>query len=422
MRVLIVSASYAPEETGIGPYSGELAAGLAGRGHTIDVLTLPPHFPAWEVASSERVHRRRSVRLEAAVRVHRLSSYVPPRVDAWRRIRYELAFGTAVAQAFRSLERPDVVIVVSPPLLAAPAGLYLARRWRAPSIMHLHDLVPGIARQSGAVTNPVVLGLATGVERHVYAEADAIAVISSAFARRVAALGHGHKCVVLPNWLRAIDREPGQRQQAIRDEFGVAAHHFAAVYSGSMGRKQGLEILLDAGANAGPCLRLIAIGAGPALQTLADGVARGDTPMLTLHPLQPRQRLPHVLASFDAALLVQRTGVGETALPSKLITYMAAALPVVASVDRHSEAGRVVATVGCGIVTAAGDSQALLEGLHQLRADPVAAAAMGARGRAYALAELGYDDSIRRWEGLLADVAVGVSRRGTVSRLDRGPQ
>jgi glycosyltransferase involved in cell wall biosynthesis len=225
--------------------------------------------------------------------------------------------------------------------------------------------------------------------------------------------------MVLPNWLRAIDREPGRRQQVIRDKFGVAAHHFAAVYSGSMGRKQGLEILLDAGARAGRSLRLVAIGAGPALQTLADGVAQGDTSMLTLHPLQPRQRLPHLLASFDAALVIQRAGVAEAALPSKLITYMAAALPVVASVNRHSVASRVVAAVDCGIVTAAGDSEALLEGLHQMRADPAAAAAMGARGRAYALAELGYDDSIGRWERLLADVAAGFTRRGTVSPPDR---
>ncbi|MBD0321819.1 MAG: glycosyltransferase WbuB, partial [Aldersonia sp.] len=47
MRVKIVGINYAPETTGIAPYTSGLADGLAARGHRVEVLTGQPHYPQW---------------------------------------------------------------------------------------------------------------------------------------------------------------------------------------------------------------------------------------------------------------------------------------------------------------------------------------------------------------------------------------
>ena len=54
MRILVCSANYTPELTGIGKYSGEMGAWLAARGHEVRVVAAPPYYPAWRVHEAWR--------------------------------------------------------------------------------------------------------------------------------------------------------------------------------------------------------------------------------------------------------------------------------------------------------------------------------------------------------------------------------
>src|SRR5512146_2326686 len=51
MRILVVGLNFAPELTGVGKYSGEMAAWLARRGHDVAVVTTRPYYPQWTRAS-----------------------------------------------------------------------------------------------------------------------------------------------------------------------------------------------------------------------------------------------------------------------------------------------------------------------------------------------------------------------------------
>ena len=48
-RVLIHAINYAPELIGCAKYTTELAEFLASRGHSVEVVTAPPHYPGWFV-------------------------------------------------------------------------------------------------------------------------------------------------------------------------------------------------------------------------------------------------------------------------------------------------------------------------------------------------------------------------------------
>ena len=48
MKILLYGLNFTPELTGIGKYTGELAAWLAARGHAVRVVTAPPYYPAWK--------------------------------------------------------------------------------------------------------------------------------------------------------------------------------------------------------------------------------------------------------------------------------------------------------------------------------------------------------------------------------------
>ncbi|HTH73974.1 MAG TPA: glycosyltransferase, partial [Trinickia sp.] len=69
MKLLIYGLNYAPELTGTGKYTAEMAEMLASRGHEVRVVCAPPYYPAWRVAAGWSAWRYgREVRGGVAVR------------------------------------------------------------------------------------------------------------------------------------------------------------------------------------------------------------------------------------------------------------------------------------------------------------------------------------------------------------------
>jgi colanic acid biosynthesis glycosyl transferase WcaI len=75
LRVLVVGLNYAPEHTGIAPYTTGMARGLAQAGHQVHVLAGYPYYPQWRVADGYRGLRREE--RDGPVAVTRLRHYVP---------------------------------------------------------------------------------------------------------------------------------------------------------------------------------------------------------------------------------------------------------------------------------------------------------------------------------------------------------
>ena len=77
VKVAILGINYAPEPTGIAPYTTRLATGLAERGHDVRVLTGLPHYPQWR--RDEASSGFRSEEEMHGVLVRRLNHSVPRR-------------------------------------------------------------------------------------------------------------------------------------------------------------------------------------------------------------------------------------------------------------------------------------------------------------------------------------------------------
>src|ERR1700748_3977812 len=51
MKIILLSMNFAPELTGIGKYSGEMADELVRRGHEVTVVCAPPYYPKWDLSA-----------------------------------------------------------------------------------------------------------------------------------------------------------------------------------------------------------------------------------------------------------------------------------------------------------------------------------------------------------------------------------
>lgn len=119
LRILVVGINYAPEPTGIAPYTSGMCRGLQDLGHDVRVITAMPHYPQWTIARADKVWARDEV--VDGVPVRRLLHYVPARPTGVRRALSELSFG--LRSVMTRWGRPDVVVCVSPALLAVCAAI-----------------------------------------------------------------------------------------------------------------------------------------------------------------------------------------------------------------------------------------------------------------------------------------------------------
>ena len=164
-RILFVGINYAPEHSGIAPYTTAAAEHMAAVGNDVLVLTGVPRYPSWQVPESFRWQLRMEESSES-LRVRRLRHYVPSRQSAVRRTVYEATFAAHVL-AQRLPWRPDAVLAIVPSLLGAARPPRWHDGTELPFASGYSDLMGRAAVQSGIPGGKSVAHLASQLELHL---------------------------------------------------------------------------------------------------------------------------------------------------------------------------------------------------------------------------------------------------------------
>jgi colanic acid biosynthesis glycosyl transferase WcaI len=382
LNILLIGLNTAPEEVGVGRYTGELTAWLAAYGHRVRVVAAPPYYPAWRVAAGYRADRFRWDRAGGA-EVLRVPLYVPTRAGGVRHVLHHLSFGCAsLLGAHRAAHglRPDVVVCVVPSLAALPAALLAARRARAPAWLHVQDLQVDIAFALGLLRGRPLHRLARRLEGALVRRFQRVSAISDSMLHGLAARGvPEERLSLLPNWVDCDAIRP-EAAPADRAAFGLAPDKVVALYSGSLGRRQEIAVIAEAARQLADRadIQIAVFGAGPGLRTLQ--AAAGDIDNLVLGDLVPLECLGRLLAAADVHLLPQMPAVAPFLLPSKVGGMLASGRPVIAAAPAGSDLDRLVE--GAGVLVAENSAAAFAAALRALADAPDRRARLGAAGRA----------------------------------------
>ena len=364
MRILVWGINYAPEVTGIAPCNVALCEFLKSGGHDVHMLTTFRYYPEWQKASKDAGKLYRTDVINC-VPVHRCWHYVPRRVSALKRIAHEASFVLASFLRALTLPRPDVVVIVSPPLLLGAAGWLLHALRGAPFIFHVQDLQPDAAVGLGMLKQNAFTRLLYRLEAFAYSRAARVSGISQGMLRAFAAKGVPEsKRVYFPNGVPAAGTSAPPLVGKWRASHGFAPADFLAVYSGNLGMKQGLEILLE-GARLiqDSRVRVVICGQGAARERLLAGIERHRLPNLTLFPLQDDEAYREMMADSDLCLITQQAGTGQYFFPSKLLSALAYAKPVLAVADSDSELAHAMTEGGFGLQVPTEQPQILADAL-----------------------------------------------------------
>jgi colanic acid biosynthesis glycosyl transferase WcaI len=407
MKILIYSLNFHPELTGIGKYSGELAEWLVKKNHEVRVITAPPYYPNWKIGEGYKSWVWRFERL-SKVSIWRCPVWIPARPNGIKRILHLLsfAFSSVPIALLHILWRPNVVLVVEPPLFAAPIALLLAKICHSHSILHIQDYEIDAAFEMGMLKGAKLRSFVLLLESALMRSFDVVSTISStmlfkAKKKRV----ESKRLLIFPNWVdvSAFDiTNADDERLAFRERLGIPQDKIVALYSGNMGAKQGLESLAELAIICNSDLNLASVyfvfcGSGVGRDMLFERTK--NLINVKFLDLQPADLLPKFFNMIDIHLLPQRSDIADLVMPSKLTGMLASGKPVLACASNGTELANVLDALG--IVVEPGNLKALFDGFMKLYGDPALRLRLGILGRAYAQKNLDREKLLFDFENYL---------------------
>lgn len=306
-----------------------------------------------------------------------------------RRRRQDIEYGRNAGAAIAAF-KPDVVLSGNTPLEAQAPLLAAARRVGAGFVFWMQDFyslaVRGILGPKFFGAGALAAAWYERLESTLLNRSDKIVVISDDFLPGLEQLNVGIENVeIIPNWgaLNAIPLRPKVNDWSERSNL---SNKFIFLYSGTLGLKHDpmLLLALSEAMEQDPAVQIVVAASGAGFEELKLLTSDRPRPNLTLKGLEPIEVLPDALAAADVVVALLEPDAGRYSVPSKVLSYLCAAKPVLLSAPKQNLASRIVDRARAGRTVAAGDRAAFVAAATEMRANHALRQDMGAAGRAYA--------------------------------------
>jgi colanic acid biosynthesis glycosyl transferase WcaI len=283
------------------------------------------------------------------------------------------------------LPAPDVYVVVSPPLLLGTAAWLLGKIKRRPFVFHVQDLQPDAAAGLGMLKAGRLIRALYALEAFAYKKAARVSGIMpgmiDAFRRKGVPAS---SLVLFPNGVCLPDLVSAPPPGKFRARHGFAQDDFLILYSGNLGVKQGLDVLVQSARHiADSKVRVVICGEGAQREHLAEMIREHGLRNVTMLPLQADAQYHEMLVDADVCVITQQAGSGGFFFPSKLLTTLAWSKPVLTVADRESELVRALDFGGFGVNVPPGDPLGVATAIQQLASDRSRLAEYSSAGRHY---------------------------------------
>ena len=381
-RILLVTTNFWPEPSGIAVYTTDLAETLTIQGDQVSVLTSLPHYPWWRVPS-EFAHLGQGAGTHKGVLIFRAKHLVPPKMNAFLRVRFETSLWWNLRRVSKSMGGSDFDLIIAciPTVAAGIVGKRIAKKFGIPFGLIVQDLSGAGAKQSGLRGGAVISKIAHFVEGRALHGADSLVVVSSAMRDVVAGLGVPESRITqITNYsAKAISNFD---KASARSRFGWASDDFVVIHTGNMGAKQDLENVVRAAdaLNGFSKIKIYLVGHGNQESNLKT-LCVGKTNIAVL-PAVSDADYSALLSAADLLLVNERSTQMEMSLPSKLTSYLYSERPVIAAVPRGGATWKFLD--GVAELVEAGDPVALARAIEELSKQPEKLADLAGRGRVFA--------------------------------------
>lgn len=388
----------------------ELACHWVRAGHDVTVLTGFPNHPTGVVPEEWRPRLRNLVYREEVEGIHVVRTWLLPLPNRKAHERM-LNYGSfCISAAWRGMEisRPDVVIATSPQLLVGLAGRWIAFWKRTPFIFEVRDLWPESLSAVGIGTENSLLHRVLGkIAGFLYRAAERIVVVTPAFKDHL--IKHwkipAGKISIVENGVESSLFSPDVAEAGLRERLGLK-EKFVAAYIGTMGMAHGLDTLIEAASffrQGDPDISFLLVGEGADKERIQAIVLQRGLSNIHFVDQQPRKNIPAFIGTSDVCLvLLKKTELFKTVIPTKMLEFMSCAKPVILGVD--GQARQIVEEAQAGLVIEPENANALVDAIKRLKADANACRTFAQNARAYIVQRYSREQSAKQYIGVLEEL------------------
>jgi colanic acid biosynthesis glycosyl transferase WcaI len=394
MKILIYGINYTPELTGIGKYTGEMGAWLTKNGHEVAVICAMPYYPEW---SKKKAYKGKWWFTEsiADATVHRCPLYVPKKISGVTRMVHEFSFlASSSFYWIRFLfKKYDIVFTPYPPLIIGFwPWLYKVFHPKATWVFHIQDLQVDAARELMLIQNKTVLTILEKLESFWLKKCDYVSSISTGMRDRILSKGIAEtKYLMLPNWAETEIVKPLPISESMRIELGIPLDSKVILYSGNLGEKQGVEMLIDAASQfkTMPNILFVIAGEGASKLKLIEYASSKHIENILFLPLQPYAKLTSFLAIADIHLVIQKKSAADLVLPSKFMSILSAGGVALVTAAPNTTLYEMISTHQLAYLCEPENTDVFVQNLKKILAEDSAHIAI--RARKYAQEKLSID-------------------------------
>ena len=401
MHILFLSHYFPPEVNAPASRTFEHCRQWVRDGHRVTVVTCAPNHPRGKVYPGYR-NRLYAREEKDGITIIRVWTYVTANEGFLKRtLNYVSYMATAIVAA-PFIQKADIVISTSPQFFNGLAGYVVSRMKRAPWVLEIRDLWPESILAVGAIKNPFIIHLLEWLELFAYRQADRIVPVTDAFQRYIEGKGiPKEKISVIKNGADLTLYKPVTGTNRLAESLGVQGK-FVAAYLGTHGMAHHLETVLYAAQRLReyPDIVLILAGDGAERQRLAALRNELGLDNVLMLDQQPKEQMPWLWALSDVSLiLLKKSDLFKTVIPSKIFESMAMEKPIILGVE--GESADIVRAADSGYCIEPENAEELADRLLQLRESEDLRRRFGRNGRIHVRAH--YDRLVlaRRFEELL---------------------
>ncbi|MER3445455.1 MAG: glycosyltransferase WbuB [Candidatus Dadabacteria bacterium] len=410
MKVLYVSQYFPPEMGAPSARVHELSKYWVRLGHEVTVLTGFPNHPTGEVPTEYKKKMKKLVISEEVdgIKVIRTWLYPIPNRKAYERILNYGSFFISAAIAGSFIKKPDVIIATSPPLLVGLSGYWVSLIKGVPFVFEVRDLWPeSVAATEMLKRDSISIRLLDNIASFLYRKCNKIAVVTEAIRDNLIRNRgiQSHKIMVVENGVETNLFSPYFHRNVIKGQLGLE-RKFIVSYIGTIGVSHALEVVLEVAKvlkNKIENLIFLIVGEGAEKERLIRIKEEQKLSNVVFFDKQPKERVPLFINASDVCLvLLKKTEIFKTVLPSKMLEFMSCGRPIILGVD--GQAKKILEEANCGIYVEPENIEALSRLICRFYENSLLRKELGDNGRDYILKRFSREKKASEYLNLLEDL------------------
>jgi glycosyltransferase involved in cell wall biosynthesis len=381
MKILLITDSYPPEIRSASHLMQELAIELKNRGHVLFVAT---SYPKYNLAEEYKNKIFSEVSEENSIKVIRINTLPHHKVNFLIRGIAQLTMPYIFFNKIKKyIDEIDAVIVYSPPLPLSIAGKRVKDWYGATYYLNVQDIFPQNAIDLGSLRNKYLIKFFESMEKKAYENADVVSVHSDGnlefIRKKYPSLKKDLK--IVHNWIDVKEFESFTRTGKFRKEFNLE-DKFIFLFAGVIGPSQGLDFVISLAKEIEEYkdICFLIVGDGMEKESLQNMVNELDLKNVVFKPFVSKEQYPLLVKDSDVGL-VSLTDKNKTpVVPGKILGYMAAAVPVLAFINKESDGHNIINSANCGYSSIWGDLETAKKNVISLYKDKKNIRVLGENG------------------------------------------